>query len=146
MTGAPSISAGVILIRRQQGALQVFLVQNATTGSWGFPKGHIEAGETIPEAARREAQEETGLMSFTLGVKLGTVVRTSGPKKDPRIIHYFLVDEFVELKQWTVADHREQRAILWLPLSAALDRLTHPEEREFLRTIFAGEITAEHHG
>jgi len=32
-------------------------------GRWGFPKGHIEAGENFLDAAKRETEEETGLSS-----------------------------------------------------------------------------------
>jgi len=31
------------------------------TGEWSFPGGHLEFGEKITEAARREVAEETGL-------------------------------------------------------------------------------------
>jgi 8-oxo-dGTP pyrophosphatase MutT (NUDIX family) len=37
------------------------LVKSKISGRWGFPKGHIEEGETGIETARREIFEETGL-------------------------------------------------------------------------------------
>lgn len=35
-------------------------------GKWDFPKGKIEYGETPPEAALREVEEETGVKPLTL--------------------------------------------------------------------------------
>lgn len=37
------------------------LVVKQTSGFYGFPKGHIEIGETEKETAIREVKEETGL-------------------------------------------------------------------------------------
>ncbi|MGZ4620044.1 MAG: NUDIX domain-containing protein, partial [Frankiaceae bacterium] len=34
---------------------------------WSLPKGHIEPGETEPEAAVREVEEETGIHGVVLG-------------------------------------------------------------------------------
>jgi 8-oxo-dGTP pyrophosphatase MutT (NUDIX family) len=36
-------------------------------GFWDLPKGKIDQGETIPQAAIREVEEETGLTNVTLG-------------------------------------------------------------------------------
>ena len=36
-------------------------------GFWDLPKGKLDAGESIPDCAIREVQEETGLQSLELG-------------------------------------------------------------------------------
>ncbi|MBI2874641.1 MAG: NUDIX hydrolase [Firmicutes bacterium] len=44
---------------------------NPAKGRWSFPGGFVDLGETVEEAARREAMEETGLkvdLSGILGV------------------------------------------------------------------------------
>ena len=62
----PKESAGLLLYRRLAGSIEVFLVHpggpfwaKKDEGSWSIPKGEIEAGEDLLEAARREFQEET---------------------------------------------------------------------------------------
>ena len=37
------------------------LVKGRKSGKWGFPKGHMELGETERETAIRELKEETGI-------------------------------------------------------------------------------------
>lgn len=46
---------------------KLFLMQSPKwNGKWVIPGGHIEIGETMEEAAIREAKEETGLAIFDL--------------------------------------------------------------------------------
>ncbi len=62
---------GVVLIRR---AAEPF------RGQWALPGGFVEVGETVEEAADREAAEETGL-----AVEVARLVGVySQPERDPR--------------------------------------------------------------
>jgi 8-oxo-dGTP pyrophosphatase MutT (NUDIX family) len=61
----PKTAAGG-LVRNEQGAYLCIY----TRGRWTLPKGHVEPGEALADAARREVCEETGLPALTLGKKL----------------------------------------------------------------------------
>ncbi|RVU71620.1 NUDIX domain-containing protein [Lactobacillus xujianguonis] len=54
-------SAGSIIYRKNNGQLEFLIVKSVLHHSWGFPKGHLEPGETEKEAAQREVAEEVGL-------------------------------------------------------------------------------------
>jgi predicted NUDIX family NTP pyrophosphohydrolase len=61
------LSAGLLLFRRRQGSIEVFLVHpggpfwaNKDTGAWSIPKGEHGPGKDPLAAARREFTEETG--------------------------------------------------------------------------------------
>lgn len=63
----PKQSAGLLVYRQKQGALQFFLVHpggpfwtKKDLGAWTIPKGEVDAGEDGLVAARREFTEEVG--------------------------------------------------------------------------------------
>lgn len=62
------ISAGIINYRFKNGEIQFLLCKNGgpfwknIERSWNFPKGQIEPNENAIETARREFEEETGLI------------------------------------------------------------------------------------
>ena len=63
-------SAGLLMFRRRQGSVEVFLVHpggpfwaRKDEGAWSIPKGEYDPGESPLEAARREFQEETGFQA-----------------------------------------------------------------------------------
>jgi predicted NUDIX family NTP pyrophosphohydrolase len=63
----PKQSAGVLLYRKLNNVLQVFLVhpggpfwKNKDDGAWSIPKGEYESDEDPLAAAKREFYEETG--------------------------------------------------------------------------------------
>jgi len=60
---------------------EVLLVERSgdpSGGLWSFPGGHLEWGETLEDAARREVVEETGLRITLAGVPLVHEVILSG--------------------------------------------------------------------
>jgi 8-oxo-dGTP diphosphatase len=85
----PRAGASVVVFRGDS----VLLVQRSKRlyeGFWSFPGGEVQWGETSMDAARRELQEETGLLASTL--TLGDVA--DGIVKDDQgvvIAHYTIV-------------------------------------------------------
>ena len=53
-------SCGAVVFTRRNGGIKYVIIQSLE-GYYGFPKGHMEAGETEVETASREIYEETGL-------------------------------------------------------------------------------------
>ena len=54
-------SCGAVVFTREGGEIK-YLVIKSLTGIYGFPKGHVEQGETEEETALREVLEETGIL------------------------------------------------------------------------------------
>lgn len=68
-------------VQNAQNELLVFFRR----GSWDMPKGKIDPGETPEHAAKREVQEETGLVNLSLGDLLMHTYHTY-VEKDKRIL------------------------------------------------------------
>jgi len=89
MSRRSSISAGLLLFRRANSRLEVFLAHpggpfwaRRDEGAWTIPKGGVEAGENPLDAARREFQEETGITPAGEFVPLGSIRQRAG-----KIVH-----------------------------------------------------------
>ncbi|MDD6187999.1 MAG: NUDIX domain-containing protein [Clostridiales bacterium] len=54
------VSCGAVVFTRAAGQIKYVIIKS-TEGWYGFPKGHVEPGETEAETALREIYEETGL-------------------------------------------------------------------------------------
>jgi predicted NUDIX family NTP pyrophosphohydrolase len=78
-------SAGILLYKRKNDELQVFLVHpggpffvNKYEGAWSVPKGELEEGEDALAAARREFEEETGCRPEGKFIPLSPVKQKGG--------------------------------------------------------------------
>ena len=54
-------SAGAVVFRKEDKISLFLLIYSGRNKIWGFPKGHIEVGESEKDAAAREVVEETGI-------------------------------------------------------------------------------------
>ncbi len=54
-------SCGAIVYRIMNDVVRFLLIKNKRSAHWGFPKGHIEKGESPRQTAKREVFEEAGL-------------------------------------------------------------------------------------
>lgn len=150
MTAAPSpaaaaveLAAGVVCWRdpaaEGRGAadpertLEVLLVHRPRYDDWSFPKGKVEAGETLPECAVREAAEETGAR-----VRLGPplpAVQYALPDGRPKQV--LLWAARARSAAGAPARRREVDEVVWLPVRAARDRLTHATDVPLLDALVA---------
>lgn len=85
MTRRPNLSAGLLLFRRGGRGLELFLAhpggpfwKGRDAGAWTVPKGVVEEGEDPLAAARREFEEETGIVPQGPFLPLGTVRQKAG--------------------------------------------------------------------
>ena len=53
-------AAGGLVLREHGRVAEVLLVHRPAHRDWSYPKGKLDAGETLGKAARREVFEETG--------------------------------------------------------------------------------------
>ncbi|HWC73280.1 MAG TPA: NUDIX domain-containing protein [Gemmatimonadales bacterium] len=89
----PKTSAGLLLYRHRNGALEVFLVHpggpfwaRKDDGAWSIPKGEFEPGEDPLSAARREFTEETGFTAAGNFLPLTPLKQRSG-----KIVHAWAI-------------------------------------------------------
>jgi len=78
---SPTLAVDIVIVYPDDG--DVVLIERGVEpfkGAWALPGGGVEIGETVEQAAVREAKEETGLdvrLEYLVGVY-------SDPSRDPR--------------------------------------------------------------
>ncbi|HEX2865229.1 MAG TPA: NUDIX domain-containing protein, partial [Deinococcales bacterium] len=103
-------------------------------GAWAFPKGHVEAGETLEQTAVREVQEEGGVTAKIR--RLLGETRYSNSRGVRRTITWYEM-RTPELRAVPEPGFRA----VFLPPDEALRRLTHAPDRETLqRAVQAGDL------
>ncbi|CAN2230188.1 COG1051 ADP-ribose pyrophosphatase [Candidatus Nanopelagicaceae bacterium] len=108
---------------------------------WSLPKGHIEEGETPEEAALREVQEETGIVSV-IEKSLGVIDFwfMAGGKRIHKTVHHYL---FRESGGLLAAQESEVDEVAWFPLEEIVDRLAYPDEKKLIARTNATEELAQ---
>jgi 8-oxo-dGTP pyrophosphatase MutT (NUDIX family) len=124
-------SAGGVVVREGEVAVVVPLRDSPDRRRvLALPKGHIDPGESMKEAAAREVREETGLEA-ELGEKLGDVrywYQRAG-RRIFKVVAFYLF----RYRSGSVDDHdQEIEEVRWMPLEEATRELSFPGEREMV--------------
>ena len=129
-------SAGGLVLDRAAGGPRAALIGRHDRNGrllWSLPKGHIEPGETIEQAAVREVREETGITAAVLG-ELGVIDFwfTTSEAVVHKTVHHFLLDaRGGELSDEDI----EVAEVAWVPLAEVEQRLAYPDERALLTRV-----------
>lgn len=132
------LAAGAILWRRENGVLKVLLIHRDRYDDWSWPKGKLDKGESISEAAVREIKEETGL-KVCLGVKLQEIEYKldNGQRK---VVHYWAAEVTDKaLAQQRFVPDEEVGSLEWFTVSDAKKKLTYKHDVNPLKTLQALE-------
>jgi predicted NUDIX family NTP pyrophosphohydrolase len=140
-------SAGLLLYRRRQRGVEVFLVHpggpfwtGKDTGAWSIPKGEFTPPEDPLAAARREFQEETGFTAVGEVIPLVPLKQPSG-----KIIQAWAIEGDCDADaahsntftlEWPPrSGHRqdfpEVDRAAWFPLTVAREKIS-PGQMRFL--------------
>jgi predicted NUDIX family NTP pyrophosphohydrolase len=155
-----NVSAGLVLVRRgvADGAPEVLLVHpggpffaKKDEGAWSIPKGLVDDGEDLLEAAKRETREELGVeITAPVFFPLGEVTQKSKKRVhawacafdfDPSA----LASNTFEL-EWPPRSGKKQRfpevdRAEWRPRASALDKILEAQ-RPFIERALAPDCLA----
>ncbi len=88
----PVVGVGAVIVRDGT-ALIVKRAHEPRKGEWSLPGGHLDLGESLEDAVRREVKEETGL-DVTLGPVIETFDRVHRDA-DGRVRYHFVIIDYV---------------------------------------------------
>jgi 8-oxo-dGTP diphosphatase len=121
-------AAGGIVLRREDPA-RIAVVRLRKRHEWVLPKGKLDEGETPRAAAEREVMEETG-HDVSVHEFLGTLVYEADGRA--KAVHFWRMEASGDPVHELMHD---VRAVEWLPLGDALERLSRSSERAFLENV-----------
>lgn len=122
-------AAGGILQRSTPRGDEVMVVYRKRHQDWTLPRGKVKDGESFQEAAMRQVLEETGC-SCRIGNYLGTI--SYSDQGVPKVVLFWKMT-LVEDKG--ITGNEEIGQALWLQLPAAIERLTHAQEKALLSRL-----------
>lgn len=108
---------------------RVAVVQRRKDNGWVLPKGKLKPNEKPLAAAKREATEETG-HDVRVHEFLGVISYLGG--SGPKIAHFWRMQASGDPTGKLMSDIK---AVEWLSLKKAVERLSLPHEKFFLRNV-----------
>lgn len=137
VTGEITAGGGVIY-RRNDSSVEILAM--VRRGVWDLPKGKVDSGESVEEAAVREVEEETGCSDLMITYALGPTVhsyRENGITITKTTWWYAMKSGKPELKP----EEGEQIELLeWKELDEAFQLLYYDNLKEVISRLALAEI------
>lgn len=128
-------AAGAVCWRLIDGKMNVLLIHRTVYGDVTIPKGKVDPGETLPQTAVREIEEETGL-AVALGVPLGISRYSLGNGRE-KVVEYWAAEVHPgEIQRSTFVPNGEVAAIEWVTIKKARTYLSYAQDVEII-DVFA---------
>lgn len=112
---------------------EVLLISLKEGERWQIPKGHVEEGETVEQAAVREVAEETGVTGHPIG-RLPSIEYwfVEGGKRIHKRVDFYLL----EYRSGSSDDYdpREVSGAEWFPWDDAVGQLSFNNEKRVAET------------
>jgi len=130
-TGVSVYAAGALCWRVKKKKLELLLIHRQRYDDWSWPKGKLDAGETLAECAVREVYEEVGL-PITLGIPLPAI--RYAVKPGLKEVHYWAaaVDDLPPMP-----DGKEVDTAVWCSPNKARGLLSNPSDVQPLDALLA---------
>lgn len=116
----------------------IAVVQRAKDELWVLPRGKLKVNESAIAGARREVVEETG-HRVRVREFLGAI--TYRARGRPKVVQFWHMQAAVNPSRDVMKDIM---AVEWLPLRAAVRRLSYPLEKLFLRSVGRNAVRRKH--
>ena len=129
LNAEPKRCAGGVVVRLERGRILIAFVRESKYSDFFLPKGHVEPGESLEQAARREIEEEAGLVELVYLDDLGVQERFNFPRTKWKRIHYFLYA--TDHETGTPTDSEHDYRLQWFALDD-LPSIFWPEQRRLL--------------
>lgn len=129
------LAAGTVCWRRVSDStsntsqLMVLLIHRTKQGDVSFPKGKLDPGESMPQAAVRETREETGL-EVSLGVNLGTIQYSIGDTATKTVQYWAAEITPKRALASTFSPNGEVQALEWVAADQARELLSYKADRK----------------
>ncbi len=123
-------SCGAVVYRIINGMRRYLLIKNRRSAHWGFPKGHIERGETDEDTARREVLEETGIHIQILPQFASKSEYTIQGRVEKSVTIFLAKTQDTQ----TTIQREEIEDYIWLNFDKAMDTLRFINDRNILQS------------
>ena len=121
-------SCGAVVYRFINNEVRYLLIKNRRSAHWGFPKGHVEKGETNEQTAIREVLEETGIHIKILPSFASKSDYTIQGKVEKTVLIYLAKTNDTQ----TIIQKEEIEDYVWLSFDKAMDTLRFVNDRSIL--------------